>query len=162
MEQFTYFWSNNSPFSNWHKADFEVEGVKFNCSEQYMMYNKALLFDDTEIAGKILQTTNPGKQKALGRKVKNFNQKVWEENCKNIVYQGNYAKFTQNEQLLLRLLKTEGTTIVEASPVDTIWGIGLAEDDPRAKDRSKWRGKNWLGEVLTSLRENLFKEGYDK
>ena len=160
-EKFTYFWSNKSPFSNWHKAEFTEHGIQYSCSEQYMMHHKALLFNDHDIAEQILKTSNPGKQKALGRKVKGFDEKKWEENCKQVVYQGNYLKFTQNEPLLKRLLKTKGTTLVEASPVDNIWGIGLAEDDPRAKSRETWQGKNWLGEVLTELRDHLIKEGYE-
>jgi ribA/ribD-fused uncharacterized protein len=158
MEKFTFFWSNKSPFSNWYRIDFEIENIRFNCSEQYMMYKKAMLFNDDEVAKKITATNNPGKQKALGRQVKNFNQELWEKNCKQIVYEANYAKFTQNEHLLKALLKTKGTTLVEASPVDFIWGIGLEEDDPRALDRKQWRGTNWLGELLTELRENLIKE----
>ncbi len=157
-EKFTFFWRSESPFSNWYLADFEIDGIKFNCSEQYMMYGKALLFDDQEIAEKILKSSNPGSQKALGRKVKKFNQKIWVENAKNIVYKANEAKFKQNENLLKRLLKTKGTTLVEASPVDPIWGIGLAEDNPKAHDRRKWRGKNWLGQVLTQLREDILAE----
>lgn len=161
MEQFTFFWSNKSPFSNWYRAEFEVENIRFNCSEQYMMYQKAILFDDQETAQKVLSTTNPGKQKAFGRQVKNFNQETWDNNCKQIVYDANYAKFTQNENLLKALLKTKHTTLVEASPVDFIWGIGLAEDDPRALDKNQWRGKNWLGEILTQLREDLIKKNND-
>lgn len=160
-EKFTYFWSNKSPFSNWFKANFEVNGVKYSSSEQYMMYHKALLFGDAEIAEQIMATANTGKQKALGRNVKNFSQEKWENQCKQIVYDGNFAKFTQNKELLKHLLKTKGTTLVEASPVDFVWGIGLAEDDPRAKNRNQWMGKNWLGEVLTELRENLLNQGYD-
>lgn len=159
-EKFNYFWSNQSPFSNWFKADFELEGIKFCSTEQHMMYHKALLFDDPEIATKILETSNPGKQKAFGRNVKNFRGDIWDEHCKEIVYQGNKGKFTQNENLLKHLLNTKGKTLVEASPVDAIWGIGLAEDDPRAKNRHTWRGKNWLGEVLTKLRDDLINEGY--
>lgn len=154
-EKFTYFWRTASPFSNWHPCSFEIDKITFNCSEQHMMYHKALLFEDKETAAKILKTEKPGKQKALGRQVKNFDQQVWEEHCKGIVYEGNKAKFIQNENLLKRLLKTEGTTLVEASPVDAIWGIGLAEDGPRAKSRHTWQGKNLLGEILTELREEL-------
>mgnify|MGYP001799529351 CR=1 FL=1 len=158
-EKFTYFWKSHSPFSNWYVADFEIDGIKFNCSEQYMMYGKAKLFADEDIADKILQTEKPGAQKALGRKVRNFKSEVWNQHAKDIVYRANEAKFSQNEHLLKRLLKTKGTTLVEASPVDNIWGIGLAEDDPRAQHRMQWRGKNWLGEVLTRLREDLIAKG---
>ena len=161
-EQFIFFWGNESPFSNWHKATFIVNSYEYNCSEQYMMHHKALLFDDVEIAEKVMQTKSPSKQKALGRQILSFNADVWEKNCKQIVYDGCKAKFTQNENLLKHLLKTKGRTLVEASPVDAIWGIGLTENDPRAKLRHTWRGKNWLGEVLTQLREDLIKEGYDR
>lgn len=123
-----------------------------------MMYGKALLFDDQEIAEKVLKSSNPGSQKALGRKVKNFDQKVWTENARKIVYKANEAKFKQNEHLLKKLLKTKDTTLVEASPVDPIWGIGLAEDNPHAHNRHTWRGKNWLGQVLTKLREDILAE----
>ena len=157
-EEFEFFWSNKSPFSNWYKVDFELEGLWFNCSEQYMMYKKAMLFNNQEIADEIMNTSSQSKQKALGRKVKDFDAKVWKTNCKQIVYDANKAKFLQNENILKHLLKTDGKTLVEASPVDTIWGIGLAEDDPRAQNRHTWRGMNWLGEVLTKLREDLIKE----
>jgi ribA/ribD-fused uncharacterized protein len=161
MEKFTFFWKAHSPFSQWHPATFEIKGITFNCAEQAMMYGKAILFGDHEIAEQILASTNPAHQKALGRKVRNFDKNLWERSCKRIVYKVNYAKFTQNQHLLRALLETKGTTLVEASPYDTIWGIGLDANHPDARDRSKWRGKNWLGEVLTQLRENLLKEGYE-
>jgi len=157
LEKFTFFWQTESPFSQWHPARFVVDGVSFNCAEQYMMYGKAMLFGDEEVAQKILRASSPIQQKKLGRNVKNFDQGAWEANCKRIVYEGNYAKFAQNEDLLHKLLQTAGTTLVEASPVDPIWGIGLAEDDPSALDRKQWRGKNWLGEVLTGIREDLLR-----
>lgn len=158
-ENFTYFWSNTSPFSNWYKVDFKVGHTAFSSSEQCMMYQKALLFGDEETAEKILQTRNPGKQKALGRSVKGFDQSLWEAKREQIVYDANYYKFTQNPDILTSLLETKGTMIVEASPVDTIWGIGLAEDDPLAQDRKTWKGLNLLGKVLTELRDNLIKDG---
>lgn len=158
MEKFTFFYRSQNPFSNWYPASFEVKGIKFNCSEQYMMYAKAMLFGDKETAKQILKAEHPREQKALGRKVQNFDAKIWSEQAKKCVYEGCYAKFTQNENLKLYLLKTAGTTLVEASPTDTIWGIGLAENDPDAQNRATWRGTNWLGEVLTQLREDLLKE----
>lgn len=155
MEQFTFFWKSASPFSQWHFAKFKIDGITFNCTEQYMMYKKAMLFDDVDIAQQVLDTQMPVDQKRLGRKVKNFNKEVWENNCKEIVYEGNYAKFTQNKHLKEKLLSTSGTTLVEASPYDDIWGIRLSADNPKAKDRSQWQGKNWLGEILTQLREDI-------
>jgi ribA/ribD-fused uncharacterized protein len=135
-------------------AKFIINGIEFNCTEQYMMYMKAVLFGDEETSQKILEAKIPSRHKALGRKVKNFQQEMWESNCKKIVYDGNYAKFSQNPELKQKLLEAKGT-IVEASPVDCVWGVGLSEDDPRIKDRKTWRGKNWLGEVLTQLRDDL-------
>jgi ribA/ribD-fused uncharacterized protein len=156
MEKFTFFWSG--VFSQWFKSEFTIDNQKYTCAEQYMMYKKALLFEDEETANAIMRTNNPREQKALGRKVRGFNKKVWDDNCKEIVYEANYAKFTQNQEMKKQLMNTKGTTLVEASPKDFIWGIGLHETDPRAKDRNQWKGTNWLGEVLTNLRENLDKE----
>lgn len=160
MEKFTFFWRTQSPFSQWHPARFVIDGVEFNCAEQYMMYGKAKLFADEEMALKILKSKTPIQQKALGRKVKHFDEKIWEGNCRKIVYEGNYAKFTQNEELKRILIGTKGTTLVEASPTDRIWGVGLSEEDPRIQDRKRWRGKNWLGEILTQVREDLVGKGY--
>lgn len=114
------------------------------------MYNKALLFNDLKTAKKILYTTNPSKIKALGREVENFDEKEWDQHKYNIVYQGNKYKFTQNPKLLEILLKTGTKTLVEASPYDKVWGIGLSENDPKARNRESWRGQNLLGEILTN------------
>lgn len=157
-EKFTFFYRTASPFSQWHPAKFVIEGITFNCAEQYMMYMKAKLFGDEEIAERIINASEPREQKALGRKVKNFDQTKWEENCQQLVYEGNYAKFTQNQALKQALLDTAGTTIVEASPTDCIWGVGLSEHDLQIQDRLTWRGKNYLGEILTRLREDLLRE----
>jgi ribA/ribD-fused uncharacterized protein len=156
-EQFTFFYKTAHPFSQWYECNYEIDGIHFNTAEQYMMYGKAMLFGDEEIAQKVLTVKHPRDQKALGRQVKNFIPEVWEREAKNIVYKANYAKFTQNENLKKFLLDTKGTTLVEASPTDVIWGIGMDENDPKRFDRSKWKGTNWLGEVLTQLREDLLK-----
>jgi hypothetical protein len=100
---------------------------------------------------------NPKEQKALGRQVKNFNVDKWNIIAKDIVYIGCYAKFSQNESLKQMLLETEGD-LVEASPYDKIWGIGLSSDQPEARNRNTWNGTNWLGEVLTKVREDLKKK----
>jgi ribA/ribD-fused uncharacterized protein len=158
MEKFTFFYRTESPFSQFHSCDFEVEGVQFNCAEQFMMYSKAKLFGDEEVGAQILSKTMPKDQKALGRQVKNFDVAIWQLHAMDIVYKGNYAKFTQNENLKKHLLKTDGTTLVEASPMDTIWGIGMGADNPKAQDRKTWRGKNQLGEILTKLRDDLLEK----
>lgn len=155
MEKFTYFYRSHSPFSQWYPCRFTVEDIRFNCAEQYMMYGKAQLFGDEETGRKILLARTPREQKELGKQVRGFKQPAWELHCKTIVYEGNKEKFIQNEELLQLLLDTQGTTLVEASPADRIWGVGLAEDDPAIRSRSTWRGTNWLGEVLTKLRDDL-------
>ncbi|MNP56050.1 Swarming motility protein YbiA [compost metagenome] len=120
-----------------------------------MMHRKAVLFGDEEMAEKILSALTPREQKALGRKVRNFDKSQWEAHCKQFVYEANHAKFTQNPHLLETLLATKGTTLVEASPTDRIWGVGLKAENPKILDRATWRGTNWLGEILTKLREDL-------
>lgn len=158
--EYTFFW--DGPFSQWQESDFELDDVEYGCAEQYMMAEKARLFEDEDILDAIMESDSPRQQKALGRMVENFSVDEWEEgeengrpHCWNVVWRGNMAKFSQNPGLRDQLLATEGTTLVEASPVDQIWGIGLAETDPAAQDRTTWLGRNWLGEVLTDVREQL-------
>ena len=161
FEEFTFFW--NGPFSQWHACDFEVDGIEYNCAEQYMMAEKARLFGDEDTLERIMESGSPRTQKALGRVVDGFSKEVWEDDdtengrpfCWNVVHAGNMAKFSQNEYLLDALLATGTTTLVEASPYDRIWGIGLAEGDPGCGSRDSWQGLNWLGEVLIDVRERL-------
>jgi ribA/ribD-fused uncharacterized protein len=155
MSELTFFFGEASPFSQWHRCSFVVDDRTFNCAEQFMMYGKALLFEDAEVATRILAAAHPREHKALGRKVKRFDDAAWKRAREGIVKTGNRAKFTQNPELLAQLLATRGTTLVEASPYDRIWGIGLAASDPRAKDRAAWRGQNLLGVILTELRDEL-------
>lgn len=152
---FTFFFTEASPFSQWYRCAFEDEGVRFTCAEQYMMHGKAKLFDDAETGAQILAADHPREHKALGRKVKRFDDAVWKRERERIVKAGNRAKFTQNADLLQLLLDTRGTTLVEASPYDKIWGIGLAATDPRAQDPATWKGQNLLGKILTELRDEL-------
>lgn len=152
---FHFFWSG--PFSQWHPSNFTIENVQFNCAEQFMMYQKALLFNDFDSAEKIMEAKSPVQQKALGKLVKNFDLNLWQQNCKLIVYRGNLTKFCQNPALYIDLMKTGNKTLVEASPYDSIWGIGLLETDPRALNRSEWKGTNWLGEILTKLKCDIIK-----
>lgn len=146
-------------FSQWHRASFIIDGIKFNCNEQYMMYKKAILFGDHEIANEILNEPEPRYQKAMGRKVKNFNKDTWEAVCRDIVFRANFAKFTQNQYLydLITDDKFKNVVFVEASDYDKIWGIGLSENDPRAFDESTWLGTNWLGQAITLVRDALVK-----
>ena len=163
-EQFTLFWDGS--LSQWHDAWFEIDGVEYCCAEQYMMAMKALTFGDHDTHRMIMETESPRQQKALGRVVDDFDEDIWqaeEDNgmpyCWNVVYRGNLAKFTQNPDLAEELLATAGTTIVEASPEDCLWGIGRGVDDPLARERAAWRGENWLGEVLMAVRDALMVRG---
>ena len=152
---YTFFFTEASPFSQWYRCTFVVDGRTFGCAEQFMMHGKAMLFADPETAAKIVAADHPRDHKALGRKVHGFDDKAWRDARERIVKDGNRAKFTQNAELLALLLATRGTTLVEASPFDKIWGIGLAATDPRANDPAKWRGGNLLGKILTELRDEL-------
>lgn len=154
-KKYTFFWKTESPFSNWHHAEFIIDGVKFKNTEAHMMWKKAMLFGDTDTAEDILKAKHPRDCKAFGRKVKGFDKKIWEDNCKQFVYDGNYAKFTQNPSMLKILMATGKTKLVEAAPNDNIWGIGLDEDAAKKTPESEWPGKNYLGEILTELRDNL-------
>ena len=142
-------------FSQWERRDFIVDGTQYNCCEQYMMASKARLFDDKEAERRIMRKTHPSDQKALGRLVRNFDAGKWNDVARDFVYEGNYAKFSQHEDFKQKLLATAGTTLVEASYKDRIWGIGRGEDDPLALSRETWLGTNWLGEVLTKVRDDL-------
>lgn len=138
--------------SQWHPSPFEVDGVFYTCAEQYMMAEKARLFDDDTALKAILATSDPREQKALGRKVRGFNEHTWQDACLEIVRRGNMAKFTQDDELWAKLDSTEHLIIAEASPYDRYWGIGLAIDHPSVGMISKWRGENWLGAMLGRVR----------
>ncbi|XP_062509185.1 riboflavin biosynthesis protein VVA0006-like, partial [Corticium candelabrum] len=157
MEKFTFFWRSNSPFSQWYPASFTVGGITYNCAEQYMMHKKAVLFKDRQTADKVLSTTQPSGQKKLGRQVRNFNEETWMQHRLDIVKAANTAKFTQNSELKKQLFATTGTTLVEASPNDQIWGIGLSAENEEAWSRETWRGMNLLGQALTEVRDEIMK-----
>lgn len=154
QEKFTFFW--NGPFSQWSKSTFAINGIVYNCAEQYMMAQKALIFRDQEIYDLIMKSDSPREQKKLGRKVRNFVESTWDKESWRVVYRGNKEKFRQNFDLYCLLKDTAGTTIVEASPYDTIWGIGLDKEDPLAQERKTWKGQNRLGQILTSLRDEFY------
>jgi len=143
------------PFSQWHKKNFEEDGIIYNCCEQYMMYHKAILFNDRHTAQHIIMAEHPRAQKSLGRTISDFNNKTWDDHKIKIVTRANELKFGQNFDLKFELLGTAGTRLVEASPYDRIWGIGLDENNPNTMDVKKWRGQNLLGDVLTTVRDNL-------
>ena len=152
-----YFWKTTDKygaFSQWYKSDFtDISDVKYNCAEQFMMYQKAILFGDNEVAQEILNESNPKNIKALGRKIKNFNQQEWDENKFEIVVAGNFYKFTQNNALKNILLNTGNEDIAEASPLDKIWGIGI--DEKSAQAGEEWKGENLLGKALMIVRKMI-------
>lgn len=150
--KFTFFW--DGPFSQWSLSPFmDVEGIVYCTAEQYMSGQKALLFNDKETYAKIMSTVNPKEQKALGRQVRNFNEKIWNTLSTAIVYDASILKFSQNKKHLDKLLATGDSILVEASPYDKIWGIALKENDPRALDMAQWQGENRLGFILTRTRD---------
>ena len=141
--------------SQWYESKFEVNGIKYHTAEHYMMAEKALLFEDKQIYEQIITSAKSGKVKELGRKVRNFNQGIWEENRFEIVVRGNFYKFRQNKELSRFLKNTNDRVLVEASPVDSIWGIGLAQNDENAKIPYFWNGLNLLGYALMETRDLL-------
>lgn len=142
--------------SQWFDAGFEIESVHYATAEHYMMAEKARTFGDNEAAREILTSTSPEEVKRIGRRVRNFNAEVWSERSIDVVIAGNIAKFSQNKRLSEWLRDTESRVLVEASPEDAIWGIGLHQDDPRAQDPKVWPGKNLLGFAIMTARDHLF------
>ncbi len=153
-DHYYLFWKHQ--FGQWTLRDMQdPDGVKYNCCEQYMMYKKAKLFADIEIADKILEESDPSIQQKLGREIKGFDSKIWDNHKIGIVWYGNYLKFTQHQDLADRLLATGNKILAEASPYDLIWGIGFRATDDNALDEIKWRGQNLLGKTLMSVRGAL-------
>ena len=154
MSKFVFFWGG--PFSQWAYSPFEIDGKKFVTAEQWMMWNKAMMFGDEHRARKIMEEDSPSKQKKIGRLVEGFNDDVWIEKAYDIVVRGNRAKFTQIPKFLQHLEATRGKLLVEASPYDKRWGIGLGENAPGIEDPKNWRGENLLGKAITEVRIELF------
>lgn len=144
-----------SCLSQWWKDSFCSGGHRYVCMEQYMMARKAELFGDREMQGQILGSNDQKQIKALGRRVRGFDQDVWNIFKYSIVLNGNWCKFSQNRSLGEFLLSTGDSVLVEASPYDNIWGIALQANSPDAKDPFKWRGQNLLGFALMEVRDEL-------
>jgi len=163
LEGIIPFWGHtNKPgkirkscLSQWYDCRFEVDGIQYHTTEQYMMAQKALLFQDRETYSKIMSADNPKDYKALGREVQSFDPLVWDDAKYRIVLQGNLAKFSQNPELWRFLDSTYDDVLVEASPYDGIWGVKLGMDDPGINDPSKWMGENMLGFALMEVRDIL-------
>ena len=139
--------------SNWYKSTFEYNAIKFTSMEQYMMYQKAVTFNDYSTAVRVLKASNEAEIKALGRQVKNYNNTIWNGVRQIIVYRGCLEKFKQNEDLAEKLLKTEDHVLAECAVGDIIWGIGLSMQDDRRLDMSQWKGQNLLGFTLMQVRD---------
>jgi len=154
--KYLYFW--HGPLGQWDASPFTVDGVKYSNGEQYMMAGKARLFGDKEVECKIMSTSEGRKLKKLGRQVKGFDEATWIKHRYDIVLKGNMAKFSQNEALKEMLLESGSSILVEASPFDQIWGIGLDEQQAKATPPNQWPGMNLLGKVLMEVRETLRKE----
>lgn len=164
-QQFKYlcFWGHSqsgtqvdkSCFSQWFPASFELEGLHYTTAEHYMMAEKARLFNDHTSVAAILQSSSAAEAKKLGRAVEGYDDKLWLAHRFDIVVRGNLAKFGQNPALKAFLLGTAPRVLVEASPVDTIWGIGLAQDNPKAVQPEHWQGLNLLGFALMKVRDAL-------
>ncbi|MDO5337285.1 MAG: NADAR family protein [Eubacteriales bacterium] len=158
--QFLFFWGHTAKpgeigkacLSQWYGCEFEVDGVKYHTTEQYMMAQKALLFNDQDNYEKIMSADNPRDYKALGRKICNFKEDIWNRHKYEIVLKGNLAKFSQNSELKEFLLGTGESVLAEASPYDRIWGIGLAMDNSDIQNPDHWKGENLLGFALMETR----------
>lgn len=162
--EYLYFWGHQAyvgekagkhTLSQWWESDFEIGGIRYATAEHYMMAEKARLFGDGEILPEIVGAPSPAAAKALGRKVKDFALPEWEAHRFDIVVRGNIAKFSQNADLRAYLLNTGEQVLVEASPVDPVWGVSLAEGDPRLERPEQWRGLNLLGFALMKARAAL-------
>lgn len=141
--------------SQWWPSELTENNVIYKTAEHYMMAHKALLFNDQEVFERIIQKESPKDVKDLGRQIRNFDPEVWDNNKFQIVKQGNLLKFSQNEQLKQFLIQTKNKVLVEASPVDKIWGIGLTEDDTNAQNPKEWKGENLLGFALMEVRDEI-------
>jgi ribA/ribD-fused uncharacterized protein len=161
--KYILFWGHQKPksgvsktcFSQWYESGFEIDGITYQTAEHYMMAEKARLFGDRKCEQNSINASNPGEAKKVGRSVKGFKEEVWLEKRFSIVVAANMAKFGQNESLKEYILSTNSRVLVEASPLDRIWGIGVAADDQRAENPNLWKGDNLLGFALMEVRERL-------
>lgn len=164
VPRFVHFWGHRPRpdgslgrgcFSQWWPSPFEVDGRTFASAEHWMMWRKAVLFDDTERAEQVLAARSPAHAKALGREVRGFDEAVWAAHRWDVVVAGSVATFDADDALRAYLLATGSRVLVEASPVDRVWGVGLAADHPDADVPARWPGLNLLGFALMEARTVL-------
>ena len=141
--------------SQWFSVSFVVDGVTYKTAEHYMMAEKARLFNDHESLQRILESDTPAEAKKLGREIANWDEEKWMAHRFDIVARGNYYKFSQNPALRDFLLKTGDSILVEASPRDKIWGIGMGANTKGIENPMSWRGENLLGFALMEARERI-------
>ena len=161
-ENIVCFWKVNEDYgylSQWYPSIFTIEGVTYQNAEQFMMAEKAKLFNDLEVANEIITSKLPPREyKKLGRKVKNFSTPLWLKHRYAIVLKGTLAKFEQNPELWKQLNATGDKLLIEASPFDENWGVHLAESDTRILDTDTWQGENLLGKALMEAKDILRKK----
>jgi ribA/ribD-fused uncharacterized protein len=166
--KYLYFWGHTNKlneeagkfcFSQWYELPFTVDAIIYKTAEHWMMANKALLFEDLKAYEKIINAVKPGEVKELGRMIMGFDDMRWNEYRYKIVVTGNIHKFNQHPQFAEYLLNTGDRILVEASPVDRIWGIGMAQDNEEINDPNNWRGLNLLGFALMEVRNFLRENG---
>ena len=145
----------NGYLSNWYHSDFLIDDVEYTSMEQYMMYQKAIRFQDISIAEEILATQDVAQIKELGRSVSGYNDNIWSGIRQIVVYEGLKAKFAQNDNLRRQLVETQDAILAECAVKDCIWGIGLSMHDPNRLNLEQWRGKNLLGYTLMMVRDGL-------
>ena len=145
----------NGFLSNWYLSDFSVNGTDFTSMEQYMMYQKAVYFQDENIAEQILATNDVAQIKQLGRLVAGYDDQYWNGVRQIIVYEGLIAKFEQNDTLREELKATNDAVLVECAVKDQIWGIGLSMHDSARLNPKLWKGQNLLGFALMMVRNKM-------
>lgn len=147
----------NGYLSNWYLSRFTADGIEFSSMEQYMMYNKAIVFNDINVANQILKTTDVAVIKQFGRTVANYDDNYWNGIRQIVVYDGLIQKFSQNSELKRMLADTGNSILAECAVRDRIWGIGLSMEDAGRFDRTKWKGQNLLGYALMQVRNKIIK-----
>jgi hypothetical protein len=166
--KYVFFWGHQpkkggsvgeSCFSQWWVSPFTVAGVEYKTAEHWMMVQKARLFGDQERVRQVLASATPGEAKKLGRLVAGFDGQVWDRHKYEYVREGNYHKFSQHPALREFLLNTQDRVLVEASPVDNIWGVGMAKTDENIHNPDLWKGENLLGFALMEVRDALRQPG---